>query len=201
MFGEFLTKLAIVVTGIVFTTTGFVNPVIAFLLTGLALILSFNRDSYLRTFGSYLRLTGKPRMLPTLGTLWLISMLILHLFSAFVSLSGGTKFMAPVHLTLTACVVAFFVRVICIGIEGSVNWGCETYVDPLIDRFVGSLGQRTRNSNGLPPEPIYTAFVPPSHWGFRCPCCGARVQYAIDVCWNCDYGANCYQTSTNQGNP
>lgn len=188
MFGEFLTKLAIVVTGIVFTTTG-INPVVAFLFTGLALVLSVKRDSYLRAHGSFMRLTGQPRMLPTFGALWLISMLILLTLSGFVSLAGGSPFMSSVHVTLTACLVALFVRVICIGIESSVNWGCEKYVDPLIDRFVGSSGsQIIRRSNGLPPEPIYTSFVPPSHWDYRCPCCGARVQHAIDICWNCDYG-------------
>ncbi len=185
MIGEFLTKLAIVVTGIAFTTTGIMNSGVAFLLTALALVFSLKRDRYLRTHGSFVRLTGKPRMLPTFGALWLISMLILHTLRGFVSAAGGSPFMTPVHITLTACLVALFVRVICIGIEGSVNWGCENYVDPIIDRLSGSSGPLYRPR---PPEPTYTSFVPPSHWRYLCPCCGARVQYAIDICWNCDYG-------------
>ena len=38
------------------------------------------------------------------------------------------------------------------------------------------------------PEPRYTTFVPPQDWTYQCPKCGARVQHAIDVCWNCNYG-------------
>ena len=33
-------------------------------------------------------------------------------------------------------------------------------------------------------------FVPPSHWRYVCPVCHSRVEKAIDVCWNCNYGAN-----------
>ena len=35
-----------------------------------------------------------------------------------------------------------------------------------------------------------TNFVPPVHWQFQCPQCGARVEHDPDVCWNCNYGAN-----------
>ena len=48
-------------------------------------------------------------------------------------------------------------------------------------------------------EPEYTAFVPPSHWRCQCPCCGARVESSVDVCWHCGYGEdivqcpNCHQ--------
>ena len=37
-------------------------------------------------------------------------------------------------------------------------------------------------------EPSYTDFIPPRHWRFQCPRCGARVEHRIDVCWNCRYG-------------
>lgn len=40
------------------------------------------------------------------------------------------------------------------------------------------------------PEPQYTDFVPPPHWQYQCPQCGARVEKQIDVCWMCHYGAN-----------
>lgn len=43
--------------------------------------------------------------------------------------------------------------------------------------------------NGGMQEPRYTKFVPPSHWTFQCPKCGSRVQYQIDVCWNCMFGS------------
>ena len=31
---------------------------------------------------------------------------------------------------------------------------------------------------------------PPASWKFCCPSCNARVQHQIDVCWNCNYGAD-----------
>ena len=39
-------------------------------------------------------------------------------------------------------------------------------------------------------EPKYDSFVPPVDWKFQCPVCGSRVQYGIDVCWACGYGAD-----------
>lgn len=39
-------------------------------------------------------------------------------------------------------------------------------------------------------EPEYTNFVPPCHYRFQCPRCGARVEKRIDVCWRCSYGAD-----------
>lgn len=39
-------------------------------------------------------------------------------------------------------------------------------------------------------EPKYTTFVPPKSWLYQCPKCGARVEKFIDVCWNCNYGAD-----------
>jgi hypothetical protein len=39
-------------------------------------------------------------------------------------------------------------------------------------------------------EPKYTNFTPPENWRYQCPTCGSRVEKAVDVCWNCNYGAN-----------
>jgi len=39
-------------------------------------------------------------------------------------------------------------------------------------------------------EPEYTDFVPPPSWQYQCPVCGSRVEKQIDVCWNCNYGAD-----------
>ena len=41
-------------------------------------------------------------------------------------------------------------------------------------------------------EPEYTGFVPPTHWRFQCPVCGARQQTNFGVCWypGCNYGAD-----------
>ncbi|TWU41864.1 hypothetical protein [Novipirellula artificiosorum] len=44
--------------------------------------------------------------------------------------------------------------------------------------------------NGGFVEPSYTDFTPPPHWQHQCPVCGARVEHAVDVCWNCCYGAD-----------
>ncbi|WP_442508354.1 hypothetical protein SH528x_007323 [Novipirellula sp. SH528] len=44
--------------------------------------------------------------------------------------------------------------------------------------------------NGGFAEPTYTDFVPPTHFRFQCPQCGARVQDAFGVCWRCSYGAD-----------
>lgn len=38
-------------------------------------------------------------------------------------------------------------------------------------------------------EPEYGDFVPPDHWRYQCPRCGARVEHRIDVCWRCGYGS------------
>jgi hypothetical protein len=37
------------------------------------------------------------------------------------------------------------------------------------------------------PEPEYLGFMPPDNWRYQCPECGARVEHAIDSCWNCGY--------------
>lgn len=44
-------------------------------------------------------------------------------------------------------------------------------------------------------EPNYTDFVPPPDWRYQCPNCGARVEHQIDVCWNCNYGADGDETA------
>ena len=40
-----------------------------------------------------------------------------------------------------------------------------------------------------PPNPG-GGFVPPASWQYRCPKCDARVEKAVDICWNCAYGSN-----------
>ncbi len=47
-------------------------------------------------------------------------------------------------------------------------------------------------------EPEYTNFVPPGHYRFQCPACGARVEKQIDVCWRCSYGADGDSTAYHQ---
>ena len=44
--------------------------------------------------------------------------------------------------------------------------------------------------SGVIAEPTYSSFVPPAEWRYQCPKCGSRVQHSVDVCWNCNYGAD-----------
>lgn len=52
-------------------------------------------------------------------------------------------------------------------------------------------------------EPKYKKFVPPANWQYQCPVCGSRVEKAVDVCWNCNYGADGDSTAYRKrwGNP
>ena len=47
-------------------------------------------------------------------------------------------------------------------------------------------------------EPKYTDFVPPASWRYQCPVCGSRVEKAVDICWNCNYGADGDNTAYRQ---
>ena len=47
-------------------------------------------------------------------------------------------------------------------------------------------------------EPEYTDFVPPADWRYQCPVCGSRCEKQIDVCWNCNYGADGDSTAYHQ---
>lgn len=64
----------------------------------------------------------------------------------------------------------------------------------MLARIFGYIfGSGHKSTEGPPlrtriPQPKYKEFVPPASWVYQCPRCGARVQHAIDVCWNCNYG-------------
>lgn len=47
-------------------------------------------------------------------------------------------------------------------------------------------------------EPKYTDFTPPKSWKYQCPVCGSRVEKAVDVCWNCNYGHDSDGTAYHQ---
>lgn len=63
------------------------------------------------------------------------------------------------------------------------------------DFFLDNLPETLNPDNDLEretglKEPQYNGFVPPKNWLYQCPRCGARVEKQIDVCWNCQYGAD-----------
>lgn len=43
-------------------------------------------------------------------------------------------------------------------------------------------------AGGLPEPQYKNGFVPPSHWQYQCPRCGARWETNFGQCYNCDYG-------------
>jgi hypothetical protein len=105
---------------------------------------------------------------------------------------AGTTFLTPMQTTFAACATAAVIRIICIGVETFTHWVHDRFVYPVWDRLAErGWGLPPREQIPLlPPEPSYISFVPPRHWRFRCPVCGARVEHRLDVCWNCGYGAD-----------
>jgi hypothetical protein len=114
----------------------------------------------------------------------------------------GTAFWTVFEMAVSA--------VITVVLYGGIGWIGTNVLMALLSRN-SSEYQRFRANGGdpyfdsLPPpintdseitrvtglrEPEYTSFVPPESWQFQCPCCGARVERRIDVCWNCRYGAD-----------
>ncbi len=74
----------------------------------------------------------------------------------------------------------------CTACQGSGR--CQVCIDG--EYLPDDLSERMRLGRfRTPPEPVYTAFVPPPDWNFHCPVCGARVQRPVEVCWNCNLGS------------
>ena len=57
--------------------------------------------------------------------------------------------------------------------------GGDPFIDSLPRLFTGK-GQSKPNQQSKGP----------AHWKFSCPQCNAKVEHQIDVCWNCNYGAD-----------
>ena len=62
--------------------------------------------------------------------------------------------------------------------------GGDPYFDGLPPPF--NSDSWTQRIGGLR-EPV-TDFIPPEHWRFQCPRCGARVEHGNSMCWNCGHG-------------
>ena len=71
------------------------------------------------------------------------------------------------------------------------NGGGDPFFDTL-PRVFNPDSQTVRTTGQDEPRSNQTV---PSHWQFRCPQCNARVQHRIDVCWNCNYGADSDNTA------
>jgi len=193
MIGEILSKVAIVVTFISLAQVGYVSGVAAVSLGALGVVASFFRDANLRRRGII-------RKLPALGWVWALSLLVAVPLMAAVRLLADREVLNVPSIFVMAGIVSIGVRVICIGVEGCVDW-IFTIIWPLLDRVVASIpgtspasDQATVHSpqeyRTVLTEPLYDAFVPPANWRYQCPRCGARVEHKIDVCWNCKYGAD-----------
>lgn len=193
MVGELLSKVAIVITVVMMAIVGIVSPIVAVLLGTIGVVASFVRDANLKQ-------RGIVRRLPALGWVWVLALVVAGLLMAAVRLLAGQKVLETPAIIMLAGLVSIGVRAICIGVDGFVAW-IFTIFGPLIDRVLALLFgtslarndqvalRETQEYRTAIAEPDYSSFVPPPHWRYQCPRCGARVEYKIDVCWNCGYGS------------
>ena len=129
---------------------------------------------------------------------FVISMALASLWN----LATGTKFWSVVEIGIASMLIVVFYG----GFAWLVtNVGMRLLYgrDPEYQRFIRNGGDpyldvlpkplnpdsEVTRQTGLR-EPEYDSFVPPSHYRFQCPRCGARVEHQIDVCWRCSYGAD-----------
>lgn len=111
-----------------------------------------------------------------------------------------TQFWNPIEIALgSLLIVVFFggfgwlvvnigTRLIC-GRDPEFQRYLRNGGDPYFDTLPSPMNpdSKVTRQSGLQ-EPEYDSFVPPRHWRFQCPRCGARVEHRIDVCWRCGYG-------------
>lgn len=144
------------------------------------------------------------RTLPSTIIARFMSAIWLFVFFLFYLL--GNEAAGRTYWTLADCfVVPLWVTVIVTGLFWSFLWigtlmvrndldyqrwaraGGHYFWD-MLPRILNHDSELIRNGGFA--EPSYTDFIPPENWTHQCPRCGARVQYAVDVCWNCNYGAD-----------
>lgn len=204
-FGETLSKVAIVVTFILFPILFEMSGTVwLIVLPSMLLVLwmSFLRDGNLRN-------RGIERRLPALGWVWLISQIVAYVCFTLPSSLVEARFLQPSEVVFTAGAVAIIIRFLCICVNGLIDY-IFTIFGPFLGRLEGWVVSELRRAKGVQgrggnhpqpqsepqtyttryPEPQHTGFVPPTTWRYQCPQCWTRVQHAIDVCWNCNYGAS-----------
>lgn len=166
-----MTKIALAIGFIVYCKLGYFSPVVAFILALLSIAISFVIDSKRQATGSTTH-----AVYPSYGMIVLVvNMLVLTLMWLGNSFIGYTM-LTPLETVAAAYLGASVLSLIFLSSEGSSNM--------LWNFIFGSGGQQTRFQ-----QPA-TSFVPPPNWRYQCPRCFARVQHAIDICWNCNYGAD-----------
>ncbi len=133
-------------------------------------------------------------------------MFAISMFVFFLLYLLGNEAAGRTYWTLADClVVPFWLTVIITSLFWSFAWfgtlmvkhdleyqqwvaaGGHYFFD-LLPRVLNPDSELVRNGGFA--EPTYTDFVPPANFRHQCPNCGVRVQHAVDVCWNCNYGAN-----------
>lgn len=119
------------------------------------------------------------------------------IFRMFLYFFGGFFLAAVFWNTLAGremfpYTVVFWCAVVMTAITIIPGWLVMTFTSNVIYRH--NYQHQVDKRNGFRPYwdtlpwPVQPRFVPPAHWEFSCPVCQARVEKAIDVCWNCGYG-------------
>ena len=185
--GQILTKIAIVISGMIFCAF---NPIFGLVFIVAGLVTSIRRDVKLAR-------RRQLRMLPGFGAVWFLAFgIVAGLFTLILAIGGRPPMAGGAGPFLGITLVAILVRVICILVEGGVRGLMELLLSPFMvwDNIAldeaqrqmdnGTWGQVTANPGVYPPH--YTG---PQNWEWKCPICGAKAQFSIDVCWRCNYGA------------
>lgn len=196
-----LTKVAIFVTAIsgLMIDWPLWSGGTAFMFIVVGLVVSFMRDSWMQS-------RGQGRMLPGYGVICLMATAVLSVPMFLMYMMIGRAFLGFWETIFCAGITSAFVRLVSLSCEGFAVNVLSPLVDPFFNIF-GFNGNKWNNSGNdihytLPyPEPIYSNFVPPPTWGYQCPVCHARLQYSVDICWNCNYGANQVVEPTNPTDP
>ncbi len=104
-FGEFLSKIAIVVSGWSWYSTGLLSPVAAIVIFAVLLIASFWHDDWFVT-----QRVG--RLYWTFGTLWLLCVSLSHLFNWIATEVSSTIFMTSMQATAAGFLPALVIQTI-----------------------------------------------------------------------------------------
>lgn len=130
----------------------------------------------------------------------LIVFVIFMLISSAWNWAADTTFWTPLEMGISAVLTVIFFGGCCwlvVNVGMAILYGRSPEYrqyrrnggNPYFDSLpppINPDSEITRQT-GLQ-EPEYGSFVPPAHWRFQCPRCGARVEHQIDVCWACGYG-------------
>lgn len=131
---------------------------------------------------------------------FLLVFVISIVLAEFWNWATGTRFWSPLEIAIASLLIVVFF--------GGFAWlvpnvgtrllfrndqNFRRYIDSGGDPYLDVLPKPLNHDSEITREtglrePEYDSFVPPSHYKFQCPRCGARVEHRIDVCWACGYG-------------